>query len=112
MELDRLQMDCHELAVEKGFWGEGMDRNIPEALCLIHSEVSEALECIRENPVPEALFYRESDGKPEGFAFELADIIIRVLDLAEGTGIGPLAGYITEKLEFNRSRPMKHGKEF
>jgi hypothetical protein len=44
MDLTELQIDCHYLAKEKGFWPEGEQRNVPEMLALIHSEISEALE--------------------------------------------------------------------
>jgi NTP pyrophosphatase (non-canonical NTP hydrolase) len=110
MTIDQLQCESYSLAVEKGFW-EQEDRNIPEALALIHSEISEALEEYRKDENPEFTYYRESDGKPEGFGFELADAIIRIFDLAEGYGL-ELEHLIREKLEFNRSRPTKHGKRF
>ena len=43
MTLNDLVQQSHELACTKG-WYEGPPRGIPELLCLIHSEVSEALE--------------------------------------------------------------------
>jgi hypothetical protein len=33
MDLNELQIDCHYLAREKGFWTEGEERNVPEMLC-------------------------------------------------------------------------------
>lgn len=85
-----------------------------EALALIHSEISEALEEIRKNPDPLHSYVRESDGKPEGFMVELADAIIRIGDLVGSIDGGPaiLAAAIYEKMEFNASRPHMHGKEF
>jgi NTP pyrophosphatase (non-canonical NTP hydrolase) len=109
MDLNELQIDCHYLAKEKGFWPEGEQRNVPEMLALIHSEISEALEEHRKGVDPTDVYYREEDNKPEGFGVELADAVIRILDLAEGLGIN-LADRIQEKLEFNRTRPHKHGK--
>lgn len=46
--------------------------------------------------------------KPEGFGSELADIVIRVFDLAEDMGID-LATEIKRKMRYNESRPYRHG---
>jgi NTP pyrophosphatase (non-canonical NTP hydrolase) len=46
--------------------------------------------------------------KPEGFGIELADAIIRIMDLAEWLDID-LAEMIGIKAEYNKSRPMRHG---
>lgn len=84
----------HKNAKEKGFWDE--KRNFGEALALIHSEVSEALEA-----------YREGDDIAMGE--ELADIVIRTLDLAEGLGYN-IEAEIQQKMEYNKTRPRMHGK--
>jgi NTP pyrophosphatase (non-canonical NTP hydrolase) len=84
----------HENAREHGFWDE--ERNFGEALALIHSEVSEALEA-----------YREGDDIAMGE--ELADIVIRTLDLAEGLGYN-IEAEIRQKMEYNKTRPRMHGK--
>lgn len=107
MTIDELQFVCHELAVEKGFWPEGEKRNVPEMLALIHAEVSEALECYRSGQME--TFFRKGTGKPEGFGVELADTVIRILDLAGGLNID-LQKLIRIKLEYNKSRPYRHGK--
>ena len=49
--------------------------------------------------------------KPEGFGSELADVIIRCLDLAEAMNID-IESIIYIKHEFNKRRPYKHGKKF
>ena len=49
--------------------------------------------------------------KPEGPLSELADVVIRSLDLADEEGLD-LAGMIFLKLAYNATRPHKHGKKF
>lgn len=49
--------------------------------------------------------------KPEGPLSELADVVIRSLDLADEEGLD-LAGMIFLKLAYNATRPYKHGKKF
>lgn len=79
-------------------------------LALIHSEVSEALEEARHTPrTCEYLGAYYTNGKPEGFASELADVIIRVGDLAGWLGID-LEKAVKEKMAYNVTRPNKHGK--
>lgn len=44
-EFQRMQREVHETAIAKGWWDEG--RGHGEIIALIHSELSEALEAIR-----------------------------------------------------------------
>ncbi len=90
-ELTRL---CHQTAKEKGFWDE--KRNIGEALMLIVTELSEAMEA-----------HRVSD--QENFKEELADTFIRLFDLCGGLGID-IQREIDKKAQRNKQRPYKHGK--
>lgn len=154
--LNSLAREAHATAVEKGFW-DGT-RNPFEVLCLVHSEVAEATECIRKGqwtnehhfiskPGVKYPNLRQMDGrrgyevclgmrerpgypgafeedwreltpalglelgyevKPVGLPSELADIIIRVLDFAAQQRID-LDSAVIEKMEYNATRPAKHG---
>ena len=99
---------------------------IMSKLMLIVTEVAEAAEVFRNAGLFPKLdqSYQAGDSKgtyyldyndaidppakPEGFASELADIIIRVFDLAEDLGID-IASEIARKMRFNASRSYRHG---
>lgn len=102
---------------------EPQRRNFGELIALLHSEVSEALEAYRDGiPVSRVLYENPLDkadlvksfishgelAKPVGVASELADVIIRVLDMADEWDI-PLVQALIEKHRFNQSRPARHG---
>ncbi len=92
--LSEFTESCHKVAREKGFWDE--ERNIGEALMLIVTEVSEAMEA-----------HRIKD--EENFREELADTFIRLFDLCGGLGID-IEEEILKKTQANKKRPYKHGK--
>ena len=94
---------------ENSGWHEGNlnTNDIAAKLALVHSEVSEALEELRVHS-PSHEYARASDGKPEGFAVELADVVIRVMDLCGQLEID-LEAAIAKKHAFNATRPYRHG---
>lgn len=106
MDINQLARDSHENSKAHGFWEGEENRSIPVKLCLIHSEISEALESYRAG---EALLWLTDKGKPEGIAAELADAVIRIGDLCEFLNID-LANAISMKAAYNKTRPFKHGK--
>ncbi len=106
MEINKLIEDAHKVAVDHGFWEE--DRNFGEIIALMHTELSEAYEEYRHNKAIDETYYEE-DGKPCGIPSELADVVIRICDFAGGANID-LEKIIKEKIEYNKTRPYKHGK--
>lgn len=52
--------------------------------------------------------YTGNGGKPEGIPIELADVIIRIFDYCGYAGID-IDAAITQKHEYNKTRPYRHG---
>jgi len=103
VDIRTMQTDAHQTAIDKGWWDD--TRPIPECLMLIVSEAAEAMEAYRED---QPLEWYGDGGKPEGISSELADIVIRVGDLAESLGID-LDMAVQTKMHYNDTRPYRHG---
>lgn len=104
--MQSIQRLCHKIASEKGFWDD-KDFNISEKLMLIVSEIGEACEALRKDN-------RQEPGQKwlkDTFEDELADAMIRILDLAEKLDID-MNWQIFNKLDYNQKREYKHGKKF
>ena len=100
MDLNDYAAVCHK-ANDK-WWrdihtGERIERNKGELLCLIHSEISEAMEGERKNLQDDKLPHRRMA------EVELADALIRIFDYAGAFGYD-LEGAYREKMAFNASR--------
>lgn len=93
--INQLCQEAFETAKSKGWHDE--PRETGTLLALIHSEVSEALEADRK-------------GDQEGFEEELADVVIRILDLCGSRNID-LEDAILTKMERNKGRSYKHGNK-
>lgn len=111
VEFDEIQRAVHTLSVEKG-WYEGVVKNDPavtqQKLLLVHSEISEAVEELRNGRDPTEVYYNEGSKKPEGFPIEMADAVIRIMDVCEANGID-LESAIMLKHAYNKTRPHRHG---
>lgn len=77
--------------------GEPLQRNVGELLMLCVSELSEAMEGHRKGLADDKLPHRPM------LEVELADCMIRLMDLAGGLGLD-LAGAFREKMEYNATR--------
>lgn len=89
---NRMCDEAGDIREEHGF--ETSMENYPEKIALIHAEVSEALEDYRKD---------REDHIPK----ELADIVIRVMDLADGLDVD-VGQAIVDKMEENREREGKN----
>lgn len=125
MTIKELAKDVHKNAKAHGWW-DGEERSFGELIALCHSELSEALEEYRNSKGPAEAYYECVSGKdiqdkctgdccpacsgakPCGIPSELADVVIRIFDMAEHYGID-IEAAILEKHEFNKSRPYRHG---
>ena len=109
--------ECHRTAREHGFWPED-GRNFAEAMMLIVTELSEAVEADR---------HENWEGK-DGVIEELIDVWVRLgdatlgflLEWFGGDDSEDSASYVMDyflhemrkKVKYNQARPYKHGKEY
>jgi len=119
MEINKMVIDAHNNAVDKGFhnleysilnkmtmdkrftteeWDAVHNAFISMGLMLIVSEAAEAMEALRKNDVT-------------NFNEEVADIGIRLGDFSHNYGV-PLENEIVKKMAINKERPNKHNKLF
>ncbi len=119
MNINRLINECHQNAVNHGFWesettiieklkskkslNEEEIEQVQTAfdtqrIMLIVTELAEAIEGLR-------------CGNRENLCEEIADTVIRIADTCGGMGID-LESAIIAKMAINKNRPKLHGKKF
>lgn len=99
--------ESYENAKEKG-WHE-QERSVGDLICLMHSELSEALEEYRNGNTPSEVYFNENNpDKPEGIPVELADCVIRIFDFCGLYGID-LESVLNQKMAYNLTRSHRHG---
>jgi hypothetical protein len=122
MNLNELSKDIRFFNQKKGF--ECNIENINQKLLLAISEICEAQEELRDGRKIDEIYYtshgetiiesKESnklENKPCGFPVEVADAIIRLLDICGAFNID-IEEIIDMKLAYNKTRPAKHGRKF
>lgn len=101
LTLAQIQTEAYATACEKG-WHDRPLRELPgdwvgdaplsmfvhhdrvlAKHALMHTELTEAAECLEAGDIT----LRHADGKPEGFAAEAADIVVRVCDTTKALGV-------------------------
>jgi NTP pyrophosphatase (non-canonical NTP hydrolase) len=125
--INELAQEIHKNAVSKGFYEE--EKDTATWLMLIVTEVAEACEADRKDHFADweafdgglvgPLSIRDrigwvsdfDDYIKDSFEDELADIMIRVMDLAAHKGID-LETHIRAKMHRNSLREYKHGKKY
>lgn len=117
-QINELRNVCYNAAFNAGWHtdlqtGELIERNKAEMICLIHSELSEAMEGERKNLMDDHLPNRTMA------EVEMADAIIRIMDYCGRWGYD-IGGAVVEKLKYNseradhklESRKSENGKKF
>lgn len=116
--INGLKWRTFEFNVEQGWYtdpktGNRIGRNVGEMLMLIVSEIAEAMEGFRKELMDDHLPRRSM------LEVELADALIRILDLAGYLGLD-LGGAFVDKFQYNanradhklENRAKENGKKF
>ena len=105
MKLNDAVKYCYDIAKTKGWHDE--PRSALEIHALIHTEIAEATEDVREGKLH---YYLDENKKPSGEATELVDVVIRIFDHFGHQGWN-FEDIFKAKCAFNKTRPYRHGKK-
>ena len=110
--LGKLGDHCHDASRLNGFWqSTDADVDTHEVGCKIALIAGEALELLEAWRLQDPHAPCAKDPRLTHISEEIADVIIRCMDLAAFFRID-LAYAIAVKLEHNSTRPYKHSKRF
>ena len=108
MDLNKLAAELHKVSKDNGFWDREQKPALGSSLMLIVSELCELLEEDRNGARDQV---SEKIDCITRFEEELADTIIRCLDLAAAYKLDiDLA--IKAKTTYNKARAYRHGKQY
>lgn len=102
---NEIQKECYRIAYKAGWWDDEHSSPLSQQIANMHGELSDAWEWYRKGNPP-------SDHIAEfsGIEEEMADTVIRIMDTCERNGYR-LLDAIHAKMEFNRTRPYRHGNK-
>lgn len=116
----RMEDEVYRLNHSKGWYED--PRSVGDLCALLHSEVSEVLDAYRKRGFESkgSTITRFPEGgsvepglweKPDDVGSEMADILIRLLDMAKRWEIDLVAEY-ERKMRYNWTRPYQHGDKY
>jgi cytidyltransferase-like protein len=113
VKMDKLTIAEHITKIRETTTSKGFDINFNdfEKLVLVHTEISEAVEELRHGHMPLDVYYttdNQGHQKPEGYGVELADAVIRIMDICGYHQID-LENMINIKMKYNETRKWRHG---
>jgi NTP pyrophosphatase (non-canonical NTP hydrolase) len=113
-QIGRLIAEIADMNKAKG-WREDNEGSrsgyeFPAYIALLHSEASEALEAYRDKNIhgDATWSWTTPAGKPMGVGPELADVLIRVLDMCDIWDID-IEAELERVIKYNKTRPYQHG---